>query len=94
MGGDSRFLDILYRLSPRYATNFIQKKMSSLLEALMVSIQLHSLSSKSAYGNAHMSALMRLVAIEMSFKGPMSFFVVPFFAKFGKLFWLIDRCLY
>lgn len=31
-GGDSKFMNFLYRLSPKFATNFIAKKMSSLLE--------------------------------------------------------------
>jgi short-subunit dehydrogenase len=30
VGKDATFLDLLYRLSPKYATNFIQKKMSGL----------------------------------------------------------------
>ncbi|WP_338876835.1 SDR family NAD(P)-dependent oxidoreductase [Spirosoma sp. SC4-14] len=31
VGSDARFLDLLYRFNPKYATNLIQKKMKSLL---------------------------------------------------------------
>lgn len=33
VGKDAKFLDWLYRVNPRYATHFIQKKMKTLLRA-------------------------------------------------------------